>query len=259
VLVTADQNAPRALTFATFTGRADVAGTTVVRPCQIAAMAWPIVDAWSEIPSPRLVTGIPVSVSGSEVAPLTISAREKKVWEVRAGDKLTIPLIHTRRTEFSGGVLQLKTFGHGFQNNPQFDVSLTTDTSEAVLDTAALQTAPGDYQIAFYGSAVAKYRYNPEAVLQTELVMKQAEAEARLAMEELQKLEVEAGKAAEDQKAAIVQRLDAAKGRQQSAAAAATAAAQKHKAVAELAAARDTVDIIVTEPIAIKVVAGEAK
>ena len=259
VLVTADQNAPSALTFATFIGTAEIAGTRIERPCQVAAMAWPIVDAWSEIPSPRLVAGIPVSVSGSEVAPLTIAAREKRVWEVKAGDKLTIPLIHTRRTEFSGDVLQLKTFGHGFQNNPQFDVSLTSDTSEVVLDTAALQTAPGDYQIAFYGSAVAKYQYNPAAVQQTEQAVKKAEAEAKLAMDEVQMLEAEAGNAPEDQRAAVGQRLEAAKVRQQNTAAAVTAAVQKHKAAVELAAPRDTVDIIVTEPIAVKVVAGEAK
>lgn len=54
-------------------------------------------------------------------------------------------------------MLQLHTFGAGFEQLPRFDVSLTTDTADAVLDLAALKTPPGDYLIAFYGSAVAKF------------------------------------------------------------------------------------------------------
>lgn len=259
VLVTADQNAPRALTFANFIARASIAGQSVERPCHVAAVAWPIVDSWSEIPVPRLVQGVPVSVSGSEVAPLTIAARENKVWEVKAGEKLTIPLIHTRRTEFSGGVLQLKTFGHGFENNPQFDVLLTEDTSQAVLDTAALKTPPGEYQIAFYGSAVAKYQYFPEGVAQAASVLKAAEEQASLAAENLKKLEADVATAADDQKSLLAERLEAARVQQQQTAAALMAATQKHKLATEQSAPRDTVDIVISEPIAVKVLPGEAQ
>ena len=259
VLVTADQNAPRALTFASFIARAEIAGQSVERPCHVAAVAWPIVDSWSEIPVPRLVQGVPVSVSGSEVAPLTIAARENKVWEVKAGEKLAIPLIHTRRTEFSGGVLQLKTFGHGFENNPQFDVPLTEDTSQAVLDTAALKTPPGDYQIAFYGSAVAKYQYFPEGVAQAASVLKAAEEQANLAAENLKKLEADVATAADDQKSLLAERLEAARVQQQQTAAALMTATQKHKLATEQSAPRDTVDIVISEPIAVKVLPGEAQ
>lgn len=259
VLVTADQNAPRALTFASFTARADIAGQSVERPCHVAAVAWPIVDSWSEIPVPRLVQGVPVSVSGSEVAPLTIAARENKVWEVKAGEKLAIPLIHTRRTEFSGGVLQLKTFGHGFANNPQFEVPLTEDSSQAVLDTAALKTPPGDYQIAFYGSAVAKYQYFPEGVAQAASVLKAAEERANLAAENLKKLEADVATAADDQKSLLAERLEAARVQQQQTAAALMTATQKHKLATEQSAPRDTVDIVISEPIAVKVLPGEAQ
>ncbi len=259
VLVTADQNAPRALTFANFIARASIAGQSVERPCHVAAVAWPIVDSWSEIPVPRLVQGVPVSVSGSEVAPLTIAARENKVWEVKAGEKLTIPLIHTRRTEFSGGVLQLKTFGHGFVNNPQFDVLLTEDTSQAVLDTAALKTPPGEYQIAFYGSAVAKYQYFPEGVAQAASVLKAAEEQASLAAENLKKLEADVATAADDQKSLLAERLEAARVQHQQTAAALMAATQKHKLATEQSAPRDTVDIVISEPIAVKVLPGEAQ
>ncbi len=158
MLVTADEGAPSGVSEATFVGRGEIGGATVTRPCRLASMAWPVVNSWSEIPAPRLLADVPVSVSGSEVAPITIAPREKKKWQVTAGGKLTIPLIHMRRSEFSGATIGLKTFGEGFEQMPQVDVPLTADSSEVVIDLAKLKTPPGDYTIAFYGSAVAKYR-----------------------------------------------------------------------------------------------------
>ncbi len=163
MLVTADEQAPKSLANVAFFGKSMISGIEVNRPVQMAAMAWPIVDSWGEIPSPRLVTGLPISVTGAEFAPISISPREKKVWEATAGQKLTIPLQHTRRCEFSGSVLQLKTTGAGFEQVPRFDVSLASDSSEVTLDLAALKTPPGNYLIAFYGTAVAKYQSGLEA------------------------------------------------------------------------------------------------
>jgi hypothetical protein len=258
VLLTADQNAPRGLAWASFTGTADIGGTPVLHPCQVAAMAWPIVDAWSDIPSPRLVAGLPVSVSGSEVAPVSIAPRDQTPLEVIAGQKLTVPLVLTRRSEFSGGILQLKTFGHGFQQHPQFDVSLNADTAEAILDTATLKTPPGDYQIAFYGSAVAKYRYNPDAVTAAEQALQQAREALQQADLLLQQATTTAAAAAEDAKAAATQQLEAAKAQQAAAAEAVKATEAAHKAAVDRAQPRDTVDIVITEPISIRVKPAEA-
>ena len=158
MLVTANQNAPRAVGNARFLGRATIDGKEVTHPCSLASMAWPILDSWSEIPFPRLLADVPVSVSGSEFAPLTIAPPAGVVQAVPAGGKLTIPLFHTRRSEFSGATMQLRTMGAGFERVPAFSVSLTADQSQAVIDTAALKTPPGDYLIAFYGAAVAKHK-----------------------------------------------------------------------------------------------------
>ncbi len=172
MLVTAHEDAPKSLANVAFYGKSMINGGEVKRPVQMAAMAWPIVDSWGEIPSPRLVTGLPISVTGAEFAPLSIAAKEKKVWEVMAGQKLAIPLQHTRRCEFSGSVLQLKTSGAGFEQVPRFDVSLASDSSEVTLDLAALKTPPGDYLIAFYGSAVAKYQSSLETTAKDKPVPK---------------------------------------------------------------------------------------
>lgn len=163
MLISANQDAPRGLTSASFFGRATIDGQTVTRPCRLASMKWPVPDASQQIPSPRLLADIPVSVCGAEFAPLTIEPAEHKVWEVAAGEKLTIPLVHTRRSEFSGANINLRTYGAGFERVPPFDAPLNAQASAANLDLAALKTPPGDYVIAFYGSAVAKYRNKPEA------------------------------------------------------------------------------------------------
>ncbi|MFM7150731.1 MAG: serine protease, partial [Gemmataceae bacterium] len=75
MLVTAAKDAPRGYANARFVGRSLVAGKTVTHPCHLASMAWPIPDSWGEIPSPRLLGDVPVSVSGVEQAPLTITAK----------------------------------------------------------------------------------------------------------------------------------------------------------------------------------------
>ncbi len=255
MLLTADQNAPRSLANVTFYGKSTIGDVPATRPVHMAGFAWPIVDSWGEVPSPRLVTGLPVSVTGSEFAPITIAASEKKVWEVKAGEKLTIPLVHTRRSEFSGAVLQLKTSGEGFENHPRFDVSLTADTSEAILDTAALKTPPGDYLISFYGSAVAKYRYNPDSVPVAEMAHQKAVDEAAVAATELQKLTDAATAAASETKVDADKAVADATTKKQMLDAAVTAAAASLKSITDLAAPKDTVDIILSEPIAIKVIA----
>ncbi len=258
MLITADQDAPPSLANATFYGRAQVGDTQVVRPCHMAAMAWPVKDAWSEIPRPRLVSGVPVSVTQSELAPITIAPAEQKVWEATVGEKLTIPLVHRPRSEFSGATVRLRAFGNGFEAVPGFDASLTATSSEVVLDLAALKTPPGDYLIAFYGAAVARYRYNEEAVALAEEERRQAEAEAAAITSEVERLTALAQAATESSKAQVEQSLATAVARQQAAATALAVAAEKVKQATAQAEPKDTVDIVVSQPISIHVKPVEA-
>ena len=260
LLISATQDAPRAIANAKFLGQANIHGQIVSRPCRMAELKWPIPDSWSDIPEPRLVADVPVSVSGFESSPLTIAAVENKVWEVSASDQLTIPLKHLRRSEFSAATLQLRTFGDGFDRVPQFDVNLTNDGSEAVLNVGSLKIPPGDYLIAFYGGAVAKYRYCPEAIPLAEALQRQAEKDALAISEELKKLESAAGNAsAAETKAALELNIAALKTRQQAATAAIAVAAEQVKQATQKAQPRDIVDIVVSEPIAIHVKPAETK
>ena len=220
-------------------------------------MKWPVTNARNEIPAPRLMADLPICVSGSEVAPFSIAPAEDKVWEVTAGEKLSIPMVHTRRCDLSGSKIKLKTFGAGFEKNAAFDAPLNEETSEAVLDLAKLKTPPGDYTIAFYGSAVAKYKYHPEAIAAAEAVVKTAKEKAAAMAEEAKNLAEAAKTAPDEQKAAVAAEAKAALARQKAADAAVRAADVKLKAATKKAVPKDIVDIIVSEPISIRVVAAE--
>ena len=124
LLISAAEDAPRSLGIAKIFGRAQIDGKTVTRPGRLASMAWPVKDASQEIPNPRLVADVPVSVSRSEGAPVTIAPAENKVWEVKAGDKLTIPLKVTWRSEFTGTSIKLSPMGADFKGVKAIDVPL---------------------------------------------------------------------------------------------------------------------------------------
>lgn len=253
MLVTAHQNAPRAITSASFFGRAQINGATVTRPCALASFAWPIPDSWGEIPAPRLLADVPVSVSGLDFAPLTISPPANTVLEASVGEKLTIPLLLTRRSEFSGATMNLRTMGAGFERVPAFDVKFADEKTDAVIDLAALKTQPGDYLIAFYGGAVAKYRHQPEAVAAAEEARKKAMQDVTTLEAESKKLTEEAKAAPADKKEAADKAVADATTRLKAATAALAAADAQLKQATAAAQPRDIVDIVVSEPITIRV------
>ncbi|WP_240928125.1 serine protease [Thalassoroseus pseudoceratinae] len=259
MLVTAEENAPRGLSRASFIGESLINGETIRRPVQLASMAWPVKNAWSEIPSPRLVADVPVSVSDSEQAPITVTPVSNEPLIATAGEKLTIPLKQIRRCDFSGTKLKVKTFGAGFDRNPAFDVALDADESEAVLDLAKLKTPPGDYTIAFCGSAVAKYRDNLAAVDSAKIALKLAEEKAKTAAMEASQLAEAAKTATEEQKPELTKSAAAAVSRQKSAEQAVKLAQKQLQLATNNAKPKDIVDIVVSRPINIRVQPAEKK
>lgn len=259
MLVSVAQNAPRAIANAKFYGKAVIGGESIVRPCRLASMAWPIPDAWGEIPFPRLLTDVPVSIGGYDFAPITIAPVSNQVVEAMVGEKVTIPLKQTIRSEFSGATMQLRSIGAGFEHNVSFDVSLTSDTSEAVLDLGKFKTPPGNYLIAFYGSAVTKYRHQPEAIAVAEALKAKADAELTQLNAELKKLMDEQSTTATDKKAELDVAISALKEKQKLAAATLSSATSQVQRATAAAQPRDIVDIVVSEPIAIHVKSAGSK
>lgn len=253
VVITADSKAKRAHALANLTGRATIDGKAVTRPCRLASMTWPVKDAKGEIPSPRLFADIPVSVSDAEPSPITITGAENKVWEAKVGETLKIPLKAEWRGEFSGTAMKLKAYGAGFEGVKEFELPVKATTTEAVIDLAALKTAPGDYTIAFYGSAVAKYSYNPQAVKAAEEVKKKAEAEAAKMATEAKKIAGDAANAPTEKKSEMANAAKVAAEKQKEAEAMMAKATAKVKAVTDAAAPKEIVDIYVSAPIRISV------
>jgi hypothetical protein len=257
VLFTADQDAPRGVADAKFFGRATINGEVVTRPGRFAEVAWPVRDHWGEIPQPRLTSTITVSVSGHEFAPLTLSAADDRVWEAKANETLTIPLIHTRRCDFSGATITLKTFGGAFESNATFDASLTAEASEAKLDFAKLKPQPGEYTLAFYGSAVAKWRDRPDLETKAQEELAQAKSAAEAAAAEAKSATENAQAATGEAKPALDTAAQEAAARQKVADEAVKAAEKKLEAAKNRAQPKDIVDIIVSKPIRIRVLPAE--
>ena len=155
--------------------------------------------------------------------------------------------------------MELKAIGAGFERTPKIDLPLTGDKSQVVIDLATLKTPPGDYLLAFYGGAVAKYSHNPEAVTIAEQAHSQAEQEVKALAAEAKKVAAEAQAAPVEKKEAAQKAVTDVAARQKVAAAALTKAAAELKQATAAAKPKDIVDIVVSEPIAIRVQPAEKK
>ncbi|MCA8988676.1 MAG: serine protease [Planctomycetaceae bacterium] len=253
VIIGAEENAPTGFSNARFFGTSTIDGQKVERNGYLATMAWPVSNAWSEIPCPKLVQDFPISVSTAEQAPLSLAATEQKVWEAKKGETLQIPLKQTRRCEFSGKVLTMKTFGNGFEKAAPFEVALDADTAEAKLDLAALKTEPGEYTIAFYGSAVAKYRYCPEELSQAETALEQIKQQQAQLNEQIEQQKQVLAAAAEQDQSAQQTQLDSLNTQKTELENAFKLAEKRVQDATRKSSPKDIVDIIVSEPIRIRV------
>lgn len=259
MLITADQEAPNGFSSARFFGRATIDGESVERPCHLASMAWPIPDHWQQIPKPRLLEDVPVSISGHEFAPISISGPQGVVLEATEGTKLTVPLSLVRRSEFSGGKMKLRAFGAPFDRMPQVDLDLTQEEATIELDLAALKPAPGEYVIAFYGGAVVKYQHRPDLVTAAEAAHQQAEQKLKELEAEVTRLDELAKTATEAEQANLEETRKRVAAEREAAEAALKAAADQLKKATDAARARDIAEIIVTQPIPVKILPQESK
>jgi hypothetical protein len=253
MIISAADTAKPAATVAKLIGRAKINGAEVRREGRLASMEWPVKDAKHEIPSPRLMADIPVSVTDSELAPVTIAAAENKVWQAKVGETLKIPLKLTWRNEFTGTSIKMRAYGAGFEGLKEIDIPVKAATHELVLDLAALKVPAGDHALALYGIGVSKYRYNPGAVILAEKAQKQTEQEAALVAANAKKLADAANAAPTNKKSDAANAAKIAAEKQKTAEAAMAAATKTMKAAAALAEPKDTVDIVVSEPIRISV------
>lgn len=257
MLVTAGEHAAPGFSLASFQAIANIDGQSISHPVHLAQPAWPIPDSWGEIPVPRLVSQIPVSVTDSEVAPITIAAAEEKVWQAPTGTSLTIPLKHVYRSEFSGSILQARAVGEGFESLPRVDLPLDANASQVVVDLAALKIPPGEYVFALYGSAVVKYRYDPNAVSIAQDAVSKATADLEELRQRLEALRLSLGTASEDGKKMLEMECEMCEKEQLSLEMRLAELQQQLQVATDRSAPRDTAEIILSEPLSIRVTAAE--
>ena len=259
VLVTAAAGAPRGHASATFVGRATFDGVSVTRPCRVATVAWPVPDSWGEIPATRLLADAPVSVSGLERAPLTI-APKLPVVEAKVGAKVTLHYAVSRTSEFSGGKLSLKAVGAGFEKAPKLEVLPSADGAEVTLDLKTLGVnVPGDYRLAFLGGGVVKYRHRPDLATASEAAALKTAAAVKELEGEVKKASAEALAAPVPSKTQATEALTAVTARMKAATDAQTASRQLMEKAKAAAQPQDVADIVVSEPVILRVLPGETK
>jgi hypothetical protein len=258
LLITAREDAPRTFGIAKIFGRAQINNTEVRHPCRLASVIWPIRDGARETPSTRLVGDVPISVGGAENAAIRIAPAEDKVWEAKVGGQLTIPLKVTWRGEATGA-FKLKAFSGAFPVPPGLDVPLKAPSVDVVLDLATLKAVPGDYTIAYYGSAVTKHRHNPEAVKFAEDADKEAEQLVQQSTATAMELAEAAKAATTEMKIEAEKAAQVALQKKKTAEAAKLESAKRLKAATDAANPKDIADITVTEPIRILIKPADSK
>lgn len=258
LLITASAEAKRTLGTASIFGRALINNTEIRHSCRLASVIWPIRDGARETPSTRLVDDALISVGGAEDAAVSIAPAEDKVWEAKVGSQLTIPLKVIWRGEFTGA-FKMKPFASSLLTGSELNVPLKAEAVNAVLDLAAMKTAPGDYTLAYFGSAVSKHRHNPESAKLAEQADKTAEEALRLATASAKELAEAAQTAPPETKAEAEKTAQTAIQTQKDAEAIKLQTAKGLKSANEAALPKDIADIVVTEPIRISIKPADSK
>ncbi len=252
LLISADADAATVYSVARIVGSATILGQYVTRSCALASTVWPVRDASQEIPNPRLLADVPVSATAAELAPLTVAARESKVWEAAEGQTLKIPLKLDWRCEFSGAV-KLRAFGDGFETIKHIDVPLGAPEVEAVIELGTLKTKPGEYAIAFYGGAVAKYRDKLDELRKAEVDLKAAAERLAAATELVKRLTDQSASATPDQRVELDEDIKLANEKLRAAENENLVANKRVQSANAVAQPKDLVDIVVSEPIRLRV------
>lgn len=243
LILSSAKDAKPGWTLANLRGRAVIDGKPIERRVAMAGVQWPVRDAKGELPAPRLLADVPVSVSNSEPAPVTLATAQPS-FEAKVGGKVDIPLQLTWNNEFNGSSLRVKAYGEGVSALKEFEIPLNAKEHKLSLNLAELKLPAGVYTFALQTIGISRYRYNPAAVPLAEAEQKKAQEQAALAAAEAKKI------AATD--AAAAKR---AAEKQKQAEAAMAAASSRMKAVSSAANPTDTVDIFFSQPIELRVIA----
>ena len=153
-------------------GNAETNGKSVRRQARFASLVWGHIFADSIRVRSRLTERIPLSVNGSEIAPVRISPAEDREWTVEMGQQLDLPIKITN-TGSRSGTLTIEPHGlFGMVRSPP-TVNVGENETDATLTinfapNGNFEVQPGRYQFCLLGTGVAKYRHNYAASVRAE-------------------------------------------------------------------------------------------
>jgi hypothetical protein len=204
VLLTASETVPGGSFGIRLVGHAQAGTNHLERTARSGVARWPVADFNQEPSSYRLAQVLRVGVA-PEPEPVVVAAAEERVFEVKAGAKLSVPLRVARHYEFPAA-FNMKAAGHPALEKAK-EFSIAEKATNAVLELNLAETAlpEGEHVLWVQGQVAGKYRNQPEAVAladtelkSSEAALKSATAEAKAALEERKKKAEAARKAAEE-------------------------------------------------------------
>ena len=185
-------------------GHATVGTNHLERTARSGVARWPVADFNQDPSSYRLSQVFRVGVA-PEPEPVVVAAAEERVFEVKAGAKLSVPLRVARRYEFPAA-FNMKAAGHPVLEKAK-EFSIAEKATNAVFELNLAETAlpEGEHVVWVQGQVAGKYRNQAEAIAladtelkSAEAALKSASAEAKAAIEERKKQAEAARKAAEE-------------------------------------------------------------
>jgi hypothetical protein len=139
-------------------GKAKIGDKEQTHQARGGAILWPVTDATTEAPHPRLARDIGFAVTAADSSPVSVVAADDKRWEIPAGGKIEIPLKIARHGEFKEG-LKLKAMGApGLEPAKEIDIAADAKTAVATIDLATAKIPASEYTIHFEAVTKGKFR-----------------------------------------------------------------------------------------------------
>ncbi len=158
LLLTAAETPAKACVAFSVMGRAKIGDRELQREAAGGAVVWSVADFNIDAVQSRLTADFPLTVNGVEGAPIRIAAAEDKVWSVKVGEQLQIPLRITRSADFKEP-LKLKAAGIAAMDAmKEMDADAKATSVTATIDTKALKVPTGESTIFFSAQTKGKYR-----------------------------------------------------------------------------------------------------
>jgi len=169
-------------------GKASSGGAELVREARSAAFVQGAADATKERLRPRLSVTLPLSVSGSEKAPLALEVGNGGRFTVEMGQKLEIPVKVVGRNGVKGPLTVTADGLQGLRQSPVLTLADKVDEGKLTLtftpQANIFTPEAGTWTFVIKAAGTTSYRYRPEAAESAAAEVKKADEALKAATPE---------------------------------------------------------------------------